>query len=609
MNRRLAVWTALVFLTADLAAGQDTYRQTVVVTAAATPAELGTVSRSVTVITRDQIAALPLPSIADLLRLASSIDVRARGERGVQTDFSVRGAGFGQMLVLVDGIRINDAQSGHHNGDIPVPLDAIDRIEVMYGPGSSLFGADAFGGTINVITRHGTAPPTMTVGGGSFGSAQVRGQAGFGQDAVSEAVSGSFDRSGGFIDGRDFKTAMVRSRTGLGTATTLSVAYAWKEFGARNFYGAAATGDAFSREWTNQTLVSADHTFGMAAGWAVTGNASYRTHGDEFQFTPGSASSIHRTHEALGTVAASRRIAHGGTVTLGGDGGSTWIRSNNLGDHSLQRISGFGEWRQPAGARTQFDASLRFDDYSEFGSSWSPSAGVSWWGTQRVRLRASGGHAFRVPTFTERYYSDRNHLARPEVGPERSWAGEGGVDIFPGADWLVQATAFTRSDHDVIDWLCANFTCGTPAATERWHTYNVRDVDTTGAEFSIRRTFGNGAFVQAGYTGLTVKAPAITQMSKYVLDYTPRSFAAAGLLPIGAGVRVAPRVEVRRRVRTTGTSDYMLLDARVSRPFGDVYELAIDGTNLFDVEYEEVAGVPMPGAAVMVQLTVGRRGR
>lgn len=606
MNGRIAVCTALVLFARVAAGAQDTYRQTVVVTAAATPAELGTVTRTMTVITREQIEALPLPSIADVLRLASSIDVRARGERGVQTDFSVRGAGFGQMLVLVDGVRMNDAQSGHHNGDIPVPLDSIDRVEVMYGPGSSLFGADAFGGTINVITRHGAAPPTVTVAGGSFESAQLRGQVSAARGAVDEAIGGSFDRSGGFIEGRDFKAGMVRSRTAFGAATNLAIAYVWKEFGARNFYGATSAGDAFSREWTNQTLVTANHAFGTAAGWTFTGDASYRTHGDTFQFTPGTASSIHRTHEALGAVSASRLVPRGGTVTVGGDGGGTWITSNNLGDHTLQRISGFGEWRQPAGARTQFDASLRADAYSEFGSSWSPAGGVSWWATPRVRLRASGGHAFRVPTFTERYYSDRNHLARPDVGPEHSWAGEGGVDLFPGREWLVQVTGFTRSDHDVIDWLCSNQLCGTPAATDRWHTYNVRNVDTTGAEVSLRRTFAHGAFAQVGYTGLVVKAPEITQMSKYVLDYTPRSLAAAGLVPLPGGIHLAPRVEVRRRVRTTGTSDYMLLDTRVSRRFG-TYELAVDGTNLFDVEYQEVTGVPMPGAAVMMQLTVGRR--
>src|SRR3954471_20567072 len=348
MKRRLTPWIALMLLAARTAAGQDTYRQTVVVTASATPAELGTVSRSVTVITRDQIAALPVRSVAEVLRLASGVDVRARGERGVQSDFAVRGAGFGQVLVLVDGVRINDAQSGHHNGDIPVPLDLVDRIEVLYGPGSSLFGADAFGGTINVITRRGAAAPTVTVGGGSFGSAQARAQASAVRGSVAEAIGASFDRSGGFIDGRDFKTAMMRSRTVLGSATSVSVAYLWKEFGARNFYGAASTGDAFSREWTNQTLGSADHSFGVAAGWSVKADASYRTHGDEFQFTPASASSIHRTHEILGAVSGSRAVPLGGMLTLGSEGGGTWIRSNNLGDQTLQRISAFGEWRQNA---------------------------------------------------------------------------------------------------------------------------------------------------------------------------------------------------------------------------------------------------------------------
>ncbi|NOT27293.1 MAG: TonB-dependent receptor, partial [Acidobacteria bacterium] len=122
---------AFLCLPSTGAAGQDPFRQEVVVTAAATPVELGTVTRTLTVITREQIDRLPVHSIADVLRLSSSVDVRSRGERGLQTDFAVRGANFGQMLVLVDGIRLNDAQSGHHNGDIPVSLDAVERIEIL----------------------------------------------------------------------------------------------------------------------------------------------------------------------------------------------------------------------------------------------------------------------------------------------------------------------------------------------------------------------------------------------------------------------------------------------------------------------------------------------
>jgi iron complex outermembrane receptor protein len=361
-----------------------------------------------------------------------------------------------------------------------------------------------------------------------------------------------------------------------------------------------------SREWTNQTLVAADHAFGRAAGWRLTGHAAYRTHGDRFLFTPASAASVHRTHETLGSVAGSRPVSGGGSLTMGAEAGGTWIRSNNLGDHTLQRVSGFGEWRQVVGAQIQVDASVRVDRYSQFGTAWNPAGGVSWWAAPRIRVRASGGRAFRVPTFTERYYSDRNHLARADVGPEHSWSGETGIDLFPGGAWLIQATVFGRSDTDVIDWLCSDQSCGTPAATDRWHTYNVRDVDTGGVELTVRRTFAGGAFVQGGYTGLAVDASTIAQMSKYVLDYAPRSLTAAGLLPVGAGVRVAPRLEVRRRKRATGTSDYALLDLRVSRRIGPIYEFTVDGTNLFGTEYQEVIGVRMPGRAVMASLTVGR---
>jgi iron complex outermembrane receptor protein len=603
MTKRRLVAVALIAVP-GLASAQDPFRQTVVVTAAARPTELGSVTRTITVITREQIAALPAQSVADVLRLVASVDVRARGERGVQTDFAVRGANFGQLLVLVDGVRLNDAQSGHHNADIPVPLAAVERIEVLHGPGSSLFGADAFGGTINVITRRAGVAPSLTLHAGSFGMAGVSGVAAL-QDAR-HMVAASVDRSGGFIDGRDFTTAVARLRSTIGESSTVTFAYLWKEFGARNFYGATSTGDAMSREWTNQTLVTADHVFGTAAGWTMAGDGSYRTHGDEFRFTPASAASVHRTHEVLGEISASRALNSGATLTAGIEGGGTWIRSNNLGEHALQRLSAFGEWRQALGRRTYVDASMRVDRYSEFGMSGSPAAGVGWWPAAPIRLRASVGRAFRIPTFTERYYSDRNHLARPEVTAEHAWAGEGGADLFLQNGWTIFATVFTRAEQDVIDWLCGDRTCGTPAATQRWRTYNIRDVDTRGLELGISKVFAGGTLVQAQYTGLDVDAASVALLSKYVLDFAPRSFTAASVFPLPGRFRAAPRLEYRRRTRTIGTSDYVLLDARVSRPLGSLVDLYVEGTNLFDVEYQEVLGVRMPGAAVTVGLAIRR---
>jgi len=154
MRIRVAGLTlAAALLAGPVAGGQPPVRETVIVTGHASPEPFRNLSRAVSVLTREQIARLPVRSIAEALQYLASVDVQSRGAMGVQADFSVRGAAFGRTLVLVNGVRINDAQSGHHNGDIPVPLDEVERIEVLYGPGSSLYGADAFGGTINIITR------------------------------------------------------------------------------------------------------------------------------------------------------------------------------------------------------------------------------------------------------------------------------------------------------------------------------------------------------------------------------------------------------------------------------------------------------------------------
>ena len=235
-------------------------------------------------------------------------------------------------------------------------------------------------------------------------------------------------------------------------------------------------------------------------------------------------------------------------MTVGTEVGQDWIRSTNLGDHELSRVSGFAEWRHQVGRSVHVDASLRVDRYDEFGTSWNPSVGVGWWASGRVRLRASAARAFRVPTFTERYYSDPANLARAEVGPESAWAEEGGADVFLGRDWMVHAVAFRRTDTNVIDWL-------RPNTTVRWQTYNVRDVDTTGVELGVSRSLPRDGLVRAEFTGLDVSAPSVTQLSKYALDYAPRSFVATAVLPRFGRVRIAPRLEYRDRRRPRSQPD------------------------------------------------------
>jgi len=158
----------------------------------------------------------------------------------------------------------------------------------------------------------------------------------------------------------------------------------------------------------------------------------------------------------------------------------------------------------------------------------------------------------------------------------------------------------------VIDWL-------RPNATVRWQTYNVRDVDTVGVELGVSRDLPRDGFLRVEFTGLDVSAPAVTQLSKYALDYAPRSFVATAVLPRFGRVRIAPRLDYRDRRRpraqpdgtvAVSSQDYVLLDTRLTVRLSSLLELMVDGTNLFDAEYQEVAGVAMPGTKVAAMLVV-----
>src|SRR5690348_14742885 len=118
--------------------------ETVVVTGTYEPLTLEEVDRALRILpVRTQ--SLLLNTLVDALRMDPSVDVTARAPGGVQTDVSIRGSSFGQTLILINGQRVNDPQSGHHNMDIPMPLETIDRVEVMRGSGSAMYGSDAVG--------------------------------------------------------------------------------------------------------------------------------------------------------------------------------------------------------------------------------------------------------------------------------------------------------------------------------------------------------------------------------------------------------------------------------------------------------------------------------
>ena len=305
-------------LAAPLAA-QTAVQETVVVTATATPQSLANVGRTLALVTREDVAQLPISSVSDMLRLVPSVELRARGPGGVQSDFAIRGAQFGQALVMVNGIRINDTQSGHHNGDIPVALDDVERVEVLLGGGSSLHGADAFGGAINIITRAPAPRFFANVAAGAHDLVRAASTFGLIRGRASHRISGEFDRSSGFMPDRDHDVRLARYQGSFSPTTSASLSYVDKDFGANGFYGPAP-----SREQTSQLLATGERRVAAAGVWAGSVDASYRTHGDRFVYdlrAPELSANSHRTHAAAAHTRWHRPLSSSTSMSVGGGGG------------------------------------------------------------------------------------------------------------------------------------------------------------------------------------------------------------------------------------------------------------------------------------------------
>ena len=181
-------------------------------------------------------------SVVDLLRTDPSLNLQARAGEGVQADLAIRGTTFEQSLVLVNGLRVDDPETGHLNLDIPVPLDAIARVDVLHGSGSTFYGSDAIGGAVNLLTGAPGAGLSVVArsGAGNYGSLEEHLRAAYSAGPFAEQLTGSRDTSDGFIADRNYSSNALASESWLKTrpgTTDVLLAASDRPYGANDFYG------------------------------------------------------------------------------------------------------------------------------------------------------------------------------------------------------------------------------------------------------------------------------------------------------------------------------------------------------------------------------------
>ena len=577
------------------------------VTTTIEPLPLAESDRSVeTIAPRD----LPIgtDSVVDLLRTDPSLNLQARAGEGVQADLAIRGTTFEQSLVLVNGFRVDDPETGHLNLDIPVPLDAATRVDILHGSGSTFYGSDSIGGAVNLLT--GAPPPGWSLvarsGAGNFGSLENHLRASYSAGAFATQLTGSRDTSDGFIADRNYSSNALASETWLKSApgtTDILLAASDRPYGANDFYG-----DYDSWERTKAWLGSIQQQLGPR----TAASFGYLRHTDEFVLFVDQPTVYENNHTTTSYEAALRRadeLGRNTTLAYGLEESGDSIHSFNiyegassyaLGIHARNQGAGYANLSLRSLKRFSLSIGAREEVLSGQGSVFSPSAAAAFTVTKTLRLRGSTGHGFRQPTYVDLYYADPATIGNPNLKPESSWSYDGGADWTPANGRLtLSAVGFRLNQTNAID-----YTKPASAPTQKWQAVNVPTLDISGAETSLRVRLTSTQQLQLSYTAAHSGNLPPNYVSEYAFNYAAQN---AIFAYTGSFGQVTARTQVNVVQKTTQTA-YPLWDIDVARNTGRIRPY-LRLLNLSNTAYTEIPNVPMQGRTIMggMQLNWSKR--
>jgi iron complex outermembrane receptor protein len=581
------LWLALLAVCAFADEPPPVRHDVVVVTGTYEPVPLDEADRAVRALPVGPEERLLAGSVADFLRLDPSLDLQARAPNGVQSDLSIRGGSFGQTPVLVDGLRLNDAQTGHHNLDVPVPLYALERVELLKGSGSAYYGSDAVGGVVNMITRAPEAAEfRLRASVGNFGGNEQSGVGSLVWRGISEQFSFSRDFSSGFAPDRDYRSlsfaAITHARSRWG-ATNLVLAHSDRPFGADQFYG-----NFNSWERTRTWFAAARQELGERTEVSF----AYRRHTDLFVLYRDRPQIYTNRHAVESEEASIRRhepLARNVTLSYGGEATRDAIQSSNLGDHARNQGAVYAALDVRALGRFSFSAGGREEFFSGAGRQFSPTASAGLWASSHVRLRAGASHAFRLPSYTELYYHDPANVGSPDLRPEKAWSYEAGLDWNAGARVRGDVTVFERRERDGIDYIRRS-------PDDIWRAANFERLNFTGVEASLTLRPARGQQLDLRYTALRgTQEVGAGVFSKYVFNYPRHNGLVAWQGALGGGLVARARIGALDR---QARDPYAVWDAGVAYSRGRVRPF-LQLMNLTATRYQEILGVPMPGRGIV----------
>lgn len=610
---------------------------TVLVSSSNIPMKLNQTGRNISIITSKDLNQIPANSLDEILQTVTGLEVQSRNGFGAQADILLRGSTFNQVLVLIDGMKMNDPLTAHFNGNIPVSKSEIHSIEILRGPAAAMFGPDAVGGVINIKTKTFSSQNNdddSIDGELMFGDRQlVKSSSGFSINKEGLKVGGGLNitRSIGeeiaekvidetttlssYSNYFDIKTAGLSfsKKFSNGLTAAARLAYDHRNFSARYFY----TTSTFDKSIETTQNYWSHFKLSKIGDKSISDfNVAYKYNTDLFIFSPDFPSTNEHVTDFLNvTINHDLTLNEMWRIKAGVQFDKRTIESNDRGDHEDSHYGAYIMGHFLPNDKLSASLSLRADYDDNFDFELSPQLNASYT-LDKLVLRASAGRSIRAADYTERYVSNNlmnlspgRSLGNPNLSAEESWSEELGFDFLPNPQLMIKGTIFARQSSALIDYVLKNESdingIGSLQTGENYFfAQNISDVQTNGIELEVQYNTqlgtGLGLNTSLGYTYLDTSNDA-EEISVYISSHAKnlinaKMFVNHEVFQIGLTALYKDRAEqFAPGIDEQLEESYLLLNAILGLNISKNLSVSLQMNNIQDVEYANILGAKMPG--------------
>ena len=556
--------------------------------------------RTLTVISSNYIKSSPATNVSDLLQEITGIDVRRRGVGGIQGDLYIRGGGFDQTLLLVDGMKMDDVQTGHHTLNMILPLYLIERIEIIKGPAARIFGQNAFNGAINIVTKDvigeiGKADFIVNeISYGSFEQKNISASTKIITSKVKTLVSYSGNRSDGYRHNTDFKKNSYFVKSSIksnGFPVNIIASFTENKFGANGFYASPSATEQY--EETQASLIGLSTSI-KSEKFIISPKLYWRRGQDEYIYirdNPSIYRNLHKTNKVSAELSGSY-FSNSGVTGFGIDLSTVNISSNNLGEHDRNTVSAYidhtfklfdEKFVASPGMSVSYFSDMSFHSF--------PGIDLGYNLSSSFKLYSNIGKTYRIPTYTDLYYSDRTTVGNENLNPESATSTELGFK-YDTSNLKITGALFNREAKNIIDYVKEN-------ENDLWNAVNIGSLKTTGFELDFRYNFKNQNYFNLGYTNIKDNNYVTNiNFSKYSLNSFKHQLVSKFNLSY---LKNISHSIVYKYLERSDNSNYSILDSKIIYKKG----LFIYVNNILDAAYSETNLVPMPGRNFLVGISIG----